>query len=226
MNTRLLSIIAAAGIAVSTSANALFVDLTDTSLFPAGPVGGPVATSVGGVTVTVTSSPNTLNFNDIIASPGTSAFCTAGGGSFACDSDGAGIGGPNPDEINGDEVLTITFSEAVEITAFYLLDFFFDEDDEESAEISYDSGPSDVVDATEVFVQFGNGFFASTGLSRITSTVTFVALDSNDLQGVGDFAVAGLEFNLIEREIPVPAALPLMLTGLAGLALYRRRRAA
>ena len=229
MNTRLLSVLAASALAFSTSAHALFVDFTDESGNFTGTGLSSATVVVGGVTVTLSATP-AMNFSDNLADESSSDFCDGFSGTpssptFACDSDGAGIG---DDEINGDEVLKVSFSKTVEVTAYYFLDFFFEVEDEESANVDFNNGFDEDVMADEPFEIDADGFFERTGLSQNTSTVTFVALDSNDLQGVGDFALAGLEFNLIEGEpeIPVPAALPLILTGIAGLALFRRRRAA
>ncbi len=235
MKTRLFSAVAVSAFAIATSANALFVDFTDTGVFPSplSPVGGPVTVSVGGIDVTVTgvngAGANQLNFDDTVTSPG-AAFCTggeSGGPDFACLSDGAGIGGFNPDEVDGQEQLIVDFSETVEITAVYLLDFFSLSDaDEEQANINFNNGSDLTVQPQNLF-GVDNGYDPVTGLSQTTTRVVFTASDGNDTFGVGDFAVGGIEFNLVEdARIPVPAALPLLLSGIAGLALFRRRRAA
>ncbi|GMG82497.1 hypothetical protein LNKW23_17100 [Paralimibaculum aggregatum] len=223
--------IAAIPLLAAQPANAFFVDFTDTDVFPAGPNAAVVVPNAGGsgVTLTISGTPQEPNFNDVVSNLA-AGFCngTRPGLAldFECESDGAGIGGFNPDEVDGEEMLTVSFSQSVEITAIYLLDFFFDEDGNEIANVDYMNGNDDTFVPEEGFALFGNGFAAFTVNNEITSVVKFTAGDGNDNQGVGDYALAGIEFNLIEREIPVPAALPLLLTGIAGLALYRRRRAA
>lgn len=239
MKTRLFSAVAVSAFAIATSANALFVDFTDTAVFPSplSPVGGPVTVTVGGIDVTVTgvngASVNQLNFDDTVTSPG-AAFCTggeSGGPDFACLSDGAGIGGFNADEVDGQEQLTVDFSSTVAITAVYLLDFFsIDQNDEEQANIDFNNGTDITVQPQNLF-GIDNGYDPVTGLSQVTTRVTFTAGSGNDTFGVGDFAVAGIEFNSldlppIDTRIPVPAALPLLLSGIAGLVLVRRRRSA
>jgi hypothetical protein len=74
------------------------------------------------------------------------------------------------------------------------------------------------VDATEIFVPGGAGF-RSLGLSVSGQVFSFDAGAGNDGQGIGDFALAGLEFAVV----PLPAAGLLLGTALWGFGLIGRR---
>lgn len=240
MKTGMISAVAGLAMLAGTPAHAVFVDFT--ALQWDGIQASDNVTSssnlVGGVGVTVSSTGGNLDTSEPFLPSG--ALCSTGvGGSpaFACQTDGIGIGldnsDPDRDEINGDEVLTITLSELVEVTAIYLLDFFFDgaSENQEQAEVDFGGdGVDEVLVPLEEFnvLAPGNGFapFFLTS-SEAATVITFHAGMGNDAAGDGDFAVAGIEFNIVEdRPIPVPAALPLLLTGLVGLGFIGRRRRA
>ncbi len=239
MRPTLLAALSASAIAMSSAAHALFVDFTaaDTGDFPT--TIPSYMTSVGGVTFTLTSPTGGLNANDEVTDP-SRPFCTgahAGAPDFSCASDGFGVGtGPvDGDEVGPNESLVLDISEAVKITHIYVLDLFAQDElpdtPEESARIDF--GGNGTVDeefgAIEVLLLDPNGFeaFAVTSPANMTNRIIFTAGIANDGAGVPDYALAGISFDLIpEERIPLPAALPLLLSGIAGLALFRRRRAA
>lgn len=240
MKTAMISAVAGLAMFAGTPAHAVFVDFT-ANVWDGIQAGDNTTSSfnfVGGVGVTISSVGGNLDTSESNLPSG--ALCSTGvGGSpaFACQTDGVGIGIDNNDidrdEINGDEVLTITLSELVEVTAVYLLDFFFDgaSDNQEQADVDFgDNGVDETLAPEEAFNALapGNGFapFFLTSAEAAT-VITFQAGMGNDAAGNGDFAVAGIEFDIIEdRPIPVPAALPLLLTGLIGLGFVGRRRRA
>ena len=218
---------ATAAMLAASPAYALLADFTlpevDTGDFPTEVPS--IAITVGGVTFTVSAmAPDMVNANDEITDPGGVACST-----LACDTDGIGINGD--DEVLPDQMLIVDISEVVEVTAIYYLDLFFvpGGTDQESALVDFgNNGSFDAEHAAqEAFASSLNGFGAFGGLSVTTDAIKFTPGELNDEQGMADFALAGIEFNLIEEEpvIPVPAALPLMLTGVAGLVLFRRRLA-
>lgn len=237
-----------AAILLGSPAQAMFVDFTSDvwggreASDPRPPVGNPSMTvfNAGGPGIDVTATLEGVTVGNLDTTEGVTnlsgGFCLGtrpGVPDFACDHDGIGAGFSNADidrdEIDGDEVLKITLSEVVEITAIYLLDFFFALEDNEIASVDFDG--DGIADQTftpeDGFSTSGNGFAAFVVPNVRTSMLAFFAGDGNDLQGVGDFALAGIEFNPVEdREIPVPAALPLLLTGLFGLGFIGRRRRA
>lgn len=254
MKLGVLGAVAATGMALATPASAVFVDLTSgaglvADPLPANPDGrsgitsvlATVPTSSGPVSFKISAGMDTLNFVEDIVNGGT--FCGpaigsgAGGGMFACDFDGIGVG--DDDEIGGDEFLVIDISQAVRITRLYLLDLFFNgatEDETEQALIDYnaDGTIDQMVISTEPFdpdtnplgeVDFSppvafQGFF--------TTRIILRASPGNDGFGVGDFALAGLDFEVEDRMIPLPGALPLLVTAMAGLGFlgWRRRSSA
>lgn len=242
-----------AALLFGTPAKAMFIDFTDgawSNLFAGGdspipPTSTMTVFNAGGagfdVTATVTNGapqPVESFFLDTTESINTASnVCIGGvdgGPVFACSHDGLGAGvdnaDPDRDEIDGNEVLTITISQVVEITAIYLLDFFFSGENQEIANVDYSNGNSDTFQPSVVADDpgTGTGYAAFAVANERTTTLVFRAgtLDGqNDDAGVGDFALAGIEFNVVEdREIPVPAALPLLLTGLFGLGMLGRRR--
>ncbi|MEM9146412.1 MAG: hypothetical protein AAGC57_09450 [Pseudomonadota bacterium] len=236
MNKGLIYAFAGAAMLTGTSAHALFVDFTGDAFSNIAAGDGSVMVTQnggpGGLDFTLMSTGGSIDTTESVADDQAN-FClgTLGGSpDFSCAHDGIGIGSSdadnNRDEIDSDETLKVSISETVEITAIYLLDFFFTNGDNELAFADY-SGSSQTFEPVENFDTSGNGFAAFTGLSVTTNMITFSAGDGNDNQGVGDFALAGIEFNVIETEaIPLPGALPLLLTGIAGLGFFGWRRRA
>ena len=219
MKTQLLAFLAAMGLGAS--ANAALVDFTVPELN--GGVTPSAAVTVDGVTFTLTANPAQLNFNDSITNPA-GAACSI----LACANDGAGVA---DDELTGAEVLTLTISEAVNITGLYFLDLFFDpsNSDQESAIVDFNGDGADVeLFANEMYSASENGFafFMITDPdAALTSLVVFTVGALNDGIGRADYAFAGLTFEKIGApEVPVPAALPLLLSGIAGLGFASRRR--
>lgn len=249
MNTRLLPVLAASALLTfSTSAHAVLADLTssvwtivdgttDTDGTPASAV---LEATFGGVTVTLTSTGGNLNNLEDVADSGL-GLCD---GTLDCDFDGFGVGTGAPgDEVGPNQTIKVTFSESVTVTDIYVLDMFFAEGEvsQEGATADFTNGNIFDLGADETFSTAGNGdasfdlsdgsqYTVDTGSAgdQLTTMIVFSNLDGNDGNGVGDFALAGIEFTVDEdpNPIPVPATLPLLLSGIAGLALYRRRRAA
>lgn len=239
MKTILIAALSASAIAISSWAHALFVDFTsvDTGDFPA--TVPSYGQTVSGVTFTLTSPTGGLNANDEVSDP-SRPFCTgahAGAPDFDCLSDGFGVGtGPvDGDEVGPGESLVLDISETVKITHIYVLDLFAQDMEpgtpEESAQIDFGGNGSvdEEFTAIEVLLVDPNGFeaYAVTSAANMTNRIVFTAGIENDGAGVPDYALAGISFDLIpEERIPLPAALPLLLSGIAGLTLLRRRRAA
>ncbi|WP_285675145.1 hypothetical protein, partial [Paralimibaculum aggregatum] len=212
-----------------TNPGPFFVDFTDESVWSTAD-GLPVTIFDylgSGIDITITgingAGANQLNFDDEVAIPGASIF--EPGGPFAGDTDGAGIGGFNFDEVDGEEMLIIDFSAPVEITDVFVLDMFINLNapEEEGATAVYDDAVHDYLPRMGEFdinPPGGNGF-GSFDLSddpydvqsgsagnQVTRQIVFTALGGNDGAGVGDFALAGLEFNLAEVEPPTKGREP------------------
>lgn len=171
--------------------------------------------NVGGISGTITSSPNPINLTDWDGGSDTHGLA----GRF----DGIGISPSSGDEIGGSERLTITFDSAVNVTRIDFLDLFKDSSGYESARVTAD-GTETVFSATAMNIDGGYYTTTTTGRGGFTgiTSLTFEASGlGNDSDGIEDFALAAVEV----AAVPIPAALPLFLSALAGLGFvgFRRR---
>lgn len=202
--------------AVASAANAYVIDFTKASTGTSGSL------FQGAVSWQLTAS-GILNNSQ--AFDGTSAPSGTG---LAFETDGYGVG-RNDDEITttpkGQEWIEITFSAPVLIDAVYFLDLFVspDQSSYEVGQASINGGnPIVSLAATEIARSGAPGFVASTFAPIYATVIRFTMLSSNDSFGYADGALAGIGI----APVPVPAAGVLLLGGLAGLGLLRRRRKA
>lgn len=212
---------AIAGVALAVgavAAQANVIDFTSSST-------GTTGSLHGGVTWTMTAS-GPLNNSQAFDGVATSATNASG---LAFDRDGYGVG-LNDDEIttfpNGRmEWIKVTFSAPVLVNALYFLDLFISPDgsSQEIANASINGGfPVVSIFASDVFDNKAGGFAAAAFKPISVSEIFFTVLSSNDNVGFADGALAGIGL----APVPVPAAGLLLLGGLGGLAVVRRKRKA
>lgn len=156
-----------------------------------------------------------------------------------CSFDGIGI---RDDELGGNETVTFSWDDPVALTGIHFLDLFRASDNDTAPEtaqfvLTY-ADPTTAANETythraeEVFGNRNSGYsFFQFRAPQIISSVLFSVIDTgNDNVGVGDYAIAGLEFTRAttpNNPVPVPAAAWFMVSALAGYgALGRRRRKA
>lgn len=183
--------------------------------------------SIGSVDYKVTTEPNDQLNNSQLEDGDTCETVLTG---LACVRDGFGV---TDDEVSsGDrsELIKVTFSEAVSIGNFYILDLFRSSSTEnfEVGEYSIDGGAT-WQSFGSVANEMANGVNSGALIhvvNAIASSIWFRApnlpLSNNDNLGVNDFAVAGLDVS----EIPIPGAAVLLLTGMAGFGFASRKRKA
>ena len=209
--------IAGAALAVgAVAANANVIDFTSSST-------GTTGSLHGGVTWTMTAS-GPLNNSQAFDGVATSATNASG---LAFDTDGYGVG-LRDDEIttypNGRmEWIKVSFSAPVLVNALYFLDLFIapDGSSQEIANASINGGfPVVSIFASDVFGNRAPGFASATFKPISVSEIFFTVLSSNDNVGFADGALAGIGL----APVPVPAAGLLLLGGLGGLAVVRRKR--
>ena len=200
------------------------------------PVGDGISGAFGTLGYTLTATGGSLT-----RSEGAVGDC---GGILACDIDGYGVG---DDEIKGDsQTMTLAFDRSVWINEIYFLDLFaknqdalddtsLDNEFTETAKIElFDL--SDALVATFLYdaielkqVNGGFGLFDIPGVENSIQAAKLVFSGTKKYgdDGSNDYALAGVFVNDIDvNVVPVPAALPLLLTGLAGFGVmsWRRRR--
>jgi hypothetical protein len=183
---------------------------------------------VGNVRVSILSGPlgSYLNADTVTGSP------PCGGGGLACTFDGIGIaqstrlGGDNSDDevtLGNGETLRVSFlGGPVNINAIGFLDLFAPP--QEFAETAgWTTNTAVTGSATQTYPALSsnsaNGWLlaAGLGLTGVSFIDFFVPSGAN---GNSDFALASME----AAPVPIPAAFPLFVTGLAGLAALTRRR--
>ncbi|EIC23433.1 VPLPA-CTERM sorting domain-containing protein [Thiorhodovibrio frisius] len=136
--------------------------------------------------------------------------------------DGIGI---QDDEIGDTEQLTITFNSSVNVSRIDFLDLFKKTGGAESILVTAFKGENQLHSETftgNVFEAAGTGYFSGTTAFNGIDRLVFSYLDGNDTSGIGDAALAAVQVSAV----PIPAALPLFASALAGLGFvgYRRRR--
>lgn len=211
---------AAAALVAAINTQAYVIDFTEAAWGSA--ISGSTATrSFGDLDVTVSGAPGDLSFNDSFYER---RGCRAADADLACAGDGLGvIGSENQDEVDFGEFITVSFSEAINVTDVYLLDLFFSDegnlDETETAVISDGETPSLAFAQDEYKV---NGGFLATGYTaQGVTTLVFTSLFS-----FADFAVAGLEIQSSDVQVPLPGSLILFGSGLLCLGAMKRRKKA
>lgn len=209
----------AAVMAIGAAANAAVIDFTSASTGHSG--------SVYGGAVTWTMSANGM-LNNSQKYDGTYVSPAAASTGLSFQTDGYGVG-KNDDEITTipgkkQEFIQISFSKPVLVNALYFLDLFIAKNgsSQEVAQAAFGGGQTVNISAADVFGKGAPGFASATFAPIWTSVIRFTVLDSNDLIGFADGALAGISL----APVPVPAAGGLMVAGLGGLAALRRRRKA
>lgn len=234
MNIKWKSILTAATLLLSVSANATLIDFTDRAKWLAD--GSSASVTYGDLTVTVLAydkNGQRTNFNAEQDFDGQSPCTLPGIGTLVCDSDGLGIG---DDEITFGsggmyevERIRVKFSRPVDLSAVVFLDLF--------AKGSPSDNPTEIAQSV-----WTNGSNVWSGTATDT-TGFFVATAMNgDLQGVRPFndvneisffadtagaaSPANTDFALaaIVIDVPAPSALFLMIAAIAGLQVRRKLR--
>jgi hypothetical protein len=232
MNFKWKSILAAATLLVSVSANATLIDFTDRAKWEAD--GTPSSVTYGDLTVTVIAydqNGDPTNFNATQNFDGQPPCTLPGIGTLVCDSDGLGIG---DDEITfGSGTMTdverirVKFSRPVDLSAVVFLDMF--------AQGSPSDNPTEI--AQSVWTNGSNVWSAT----ATDTTGFFVATASNgDLQGIRPFSnvneisffaddhkassPSNTDFALaaIVIDVSAPSALLLMIAAIVGLQVRRK----
>jgi len=215
-------------------AMAAFLDFTDDSLSLTPIITGGYSGSVDGVGFTLTTTNPAVVMLDADGgydgSP--SSPCQVDSGPLMCDKDGVGI---DNDEISGlnessGQILTLEFATAVSISSFDFLDLYRNpgagSQAREQARVTIDGGTPHTVDAIG---SSGDGGYARLDLLALGGPVLgkkieFTAFQGSNLQddADNDYALAALTVSAV----PVPAAVWLFGTALAGLIGFSKRRKA
>lgn len=170
---------------------------------------------IDGVTVTLTPTGGVLAADTIPGNP--NPPCT-GTIDLACNQDGVGITqtGAGDDEVglNNGENLKITFSSAVTLKAIGFLDLFNESPAAEKASWKVNGGATNSVTGTATDTI---GWYLVSSLTVLGVTTLDFFIDATS-PGNSDFALAYIEFIKPNpsSDVPVPAALPLLASGLLG----------
>lgn len=223
MKKYMLSAIVAGAVLLGSGsgANALLIDFTAQQW--AG-IGQNTQTSYfqdyPGLRVTVSAVGGNLTYNGGTDTPGPIDVLAGVG-------DGLGIysdtqNSDEVDDLHGNEILTITFSQKVFSNALYLLDFFImkptgPESDPvtEQGQFSFDGGSTWKSFSAEGVLDFGFNKIDISGYGPFTS-ISFKPLNDDD-NIISDFALAGIDVS----PVPEPATVLLFSAGLAGLVGFR-----
>ena len=228
------TLLCAAVIGVSGSANALVIDFTDEA-WGSGLVQSPTTVTYGDLDVTLTSNPSQYTAKETCED----TFNLG----LACDHDGIGI---KDDEItwtegnytNG-EYLTVDFNEGVDIDEVYLLDLFPDEPSgSEVAQMRSENSQGDVTWAVwqaDTHNQWGwyigtedNDLKGTGGFFDDVTSLVFFSDEGGTWTDIhdSDFALAGIKLAdpTTSSSVPEPGTIGLLTLGLAGLFGARRNQ--
>jgi len=214
------------------SVSAAYLDFTDDSLSLSSITDG-YSGSIDGVGFTLTSTnPAVVKLDSDGGYDGSSSAPCQAGGPLKCDKDGVGI---NNDEISGlnessGQILTLEFATAVSISSFDFLDLYRNpgagSQAREQARVTIDGGTPYTRDALGIS---GDGGYARLDLLAyggpvLGKKIEFTAFQGTNLQddADNDYALAALTVSAV----PVPAAVWLFGTALAGLIGFSKRRKA
>jgi hypothetical protein len=218
MNKTLGAVIAAATLTLASQAPAAVINFSSLGTGVSG------ATGVSGITYTATATYGTMP-GYLGSTAGTASVFSSGMGVVGAGE--ADVAGPGRriDGLTANtwEMITVTFSGAVDLSSFVL--GLMDSDDD--FEYCFNAcGSFTSVGTLATVVLGGQESRTYTGLSNVTSfsvRATGVAGDIND-----DFILESAEVFAVESQevspVPLPAGAPLLLAGLAGLAALRRRK--
>ncbi len=197
----------------ASGANALLIDFTSdvwSGVEASGSSHTENIAGVGDVTLRAYGWDADLTFNDL-DSGGCSAGAGAGAG-LGCVGDGIGIG---DDEITRySEVLRVTFSSPIEVMDVFLLDLFSSEPEYAGVATYGSSGAASYTVGGSADI----GGFVMTGITG--SGVTELLFWAQGRHS--DYSLAGIEV----AAVPLPGALVLFLSGLAGFGFFRKRQTA
>ena len=211
------------GFAFAFSAQALVIDFTD-ELWSGANFRKSTTVSYGDLDVTVASGtyfgPHVLTFN---SAEGAALGCEAGQAThgLACDGGGLGVAsftdiflpGGAFDQINTFQWLTVSFSEAVDISGISFLDLYGDFGEVAVVEDSqFGFGESVNVAASNVGGYWDTGYIAE--------SVTSLSFSVREFDFLSDYSLASISVS----EVPLPGSLILFGTGLLGIGMIRKHK--
>ena len=183
-----------AALLFSASSHATLIDFTDSSWQTAINTGSSNTATIGDITLTA-------NIGNLTFNAGDNGGCLAGQptNGLTCDGDGIGI---YNDEITegGNQIITVDFAQAVNISNIFLLDLFASEQTGEIAIINGEQYSGDNL--------LAGGFYATGFTGQGITQLIF----SGNYDLFSDYAVAGIEV----AAVPLPGAVVLFGTALLG----------
>jgi hypothetical protein len=189
-------------------------------------VGQNLSNNFIGSGITLSSSGGNLTFNSSDGAAGCGNTPNVGLGSTGLDCTGDGISIGN-DEITegGDQILTVTFNNLVNIHEIHFLDLFApaSEDPGEKAIIEWSGGGSYEAHAIDGPFNDGGYWEVTEGPSVYDSGLAMSAINSFTLtgfdDGFSDYALARIEYSVV----PIPATFWMFGTALIGFVAFSRR---
>jgi|GEM_PF-2152601 hypothetical protein len=207
----------------------------------AGPTSRAHALSLDFTDASYSGAMNAASFVKDLGALGTLTFTPLPGNArlYWDGTDGFGVQyGYENDEVEGDETLLLTFSTAVHLDAIHLTDLFYENGYLEQGAYALDGGTpvTFLADPTQTPSPATNGVKTLTlDASPLITTIAFTApgLVCDNLQLFSlhcggtdcqnhEFSVAGLDVH--PNEVPEPATLVLLGSGLLGIGLKARRK--